>query len=136
MMTKTPGRYVMPRNRNRQAVMLWQGQRNKVDAGLESLLTMVNRFQDIAIIASCIGDTYNMGYVEFTGSNRTTVQAFVDRLSVVAEGEPLQIEFHARLNQGCIRWQRRDLNIACRVVSSLLMENVMCPRVYKGRARK
>jgi|CZKZ01.1.fsa_nt_gi hypothetical protein len=123
MMKKTPESYVMRRNRHRQAVMLWQGQQIKVDAGIEPILTLVNKFSDIATVSSCIGndkdDITNMGYVAFTGTNRAVIKALVDRLAVAAEGEPLQIEFDAKWNQGCIRWKSRDLNIACRVIGSL-----------------
>ena len=124
MMKKTPERYVMRRNRHRQTVMLWQGQQIKVDAGIEPILTLVNEFEDIATVSSSIGndkdDITNMGYVTFTGTNRAVVKALVERLAVAvaAEGEPLQIEFDAKWNQGCIRWKSRDLNTACRVVGS------------------
>ena len=78
-MQHTPARYVMRRNKHKQGKFVWQGEKIKVDDGIQPLLTALNYLAGIATVASCIGDAKEMGYVYFVGDSERLIRDVVRR---------------------------------------------------------
>jgi hypothetical protein len=126
MMKSAPAYYVMRRNKHKQAVILWQGQRIKVDAGLETLLPVFNQIQGVATVASCIGDGNNRGYIAFTADSWARVKRIAEKLAAGFEGKPrnseneAQIELRRDLKQCAIRWGFEDFDVVAEIVQALV----------------
>ena len=104
--------------------MLWQGYVIKVDAGLEPLLTTFNKIPGIATVASCIGDREKLGYVSFVGDSRRAVKSWVKKFA--DHGGVLQeASYRSDIHSGCIRFERARLEDVCRLVSEMLIEEMM-----------
>jgi hypothetical protein len=82
-MENTPIRYQARRSRHKQGIMEWQGERIKVDEGIQPLLLIFNRFDGIATVSSCLGGGENTnpdGMIAFTGESPADVKNLHDRL--------------------------------------------------------
>jgi hypothetical protein len=114
MMNTTPTRYYMPRNRHKQGVMEWQGEKIKVDDGIQPLLLAFNRFENIATNSSCIGGKGEKGFVGFVGDKAKHVKELYRALGPVLGEFGVSVELNRAADGttwGCVRWNPEDFDL-------------------------
>lgn len=122
MMQRTPDSYYAPRNRHKQGIMKWQGEKIKVDEGIQPLLLVLNRFPGIATVSSCVGPKGERGFVVFRGDDPATVKSLVIQLAVSLDFDVCFDYYRfadTGIAQGSLRWIPADFDAIVKAIEAM-----------------